>query len=345
MIAISLGYVPLTDAAPLLVARSLGLFEKHGLDISLHREVSWATIRDKLGHGALDGAHMLAPMALAATAGIDDTPKPTLAISALAENGSSFAFARALSQQMLNDVSGSPDPVSLGRALANLVRDRRKRGAAPVTLARVFPYSIHNYLLSYWLTASGIDPQGDVRLMVVPPNRMSEFFAAGRIDGCAVGAPWSDVADQAGLAQKLLRAADIWPSGPDKILGMSADRALELGDGVWRLQAALDEASDWCDDKAQRLSLLEILASEDALGLPAAVLEPALSDELKFRCKPRLAHGVWIAEQMARWGHLQSSSDIPDLAAQVYDHPFAEDQDGLNASIAPLFDQSPLQPK
>ena len=175
---LQLGFIPLVDAAPLIVAQEKGYFAAEGLSVSLNREGSWATIRDKVAAGALDGAHMLAPMVLAASLGIGSEPKAMIAPIALNRGGA----AVTLSTRLTGDGGA-------GARLTHLVRRRQEEGASPLTLAAVYPFSIHNYLLRHWLVGLGLNPDVDVRLTVVPPPRTAALLGEGVIEGFCAGAP------------------------------------------------------------------------------------------------------------------------------------------------------------
>ena len=185
--ALRLGFIALNDAATMIVAKAQGYFADEGLSVTLSREVSWATVRDKIKVGALDGAHMLAPTALAVSLGVGgDEPTPLLAPFALNLNGPAITLSSHLA-----DVIG-PGPTAEG--LARLIARRRDEGASALTLAVVFPFSTHNYLLRDWLARSGIDPDRDVRLTVAPPSRMTELLAGGVVEGFCVTEPWNAAA-------------------------------------------------------------------------------------------------------------------------------------------------------
>ena len=197
---LKLGFIALTDCAPLVVAKEHGLFEAEGLDIALSREASWANIRDKVASGALDGAHMLAPIALASTLGAGASAVPMIAPISLNANGSSITLSKTLATQV-RTYGGHETPAGSPRAahaLKRLIDRRAAAGERPLTFAVVFPFSIHNYLLRYWLADAGIDPDRDVRLTVVPPPRMAARMLAGEVDGFCVGAPWGAVVEAAG---------------------------------------------------------------------------------------------------------------------------------------------------
>jgi len=233
LVDLRLGFIPLTDCAPLVVAQDLGLFAEEGLNVTLSREASWATVRDKVAVGALDGAHMLAPMALASPLGVDGAgdARPMIAPLALNLNGSAITVSTALAAALREiDPEGMAARPITARPLARLVARSRAQGAPPLTFAVVFPYSMHAYQLRYWMAQAGIDPDLDVRLVVTPPPRMVEQLRLGGIDGFCVGAPWNAVAAQEGLGEMLIKASEFWPGSPDKVFGVKALWARERPD-------------------------------------------------------------------------------------------------------------------
>lgn len=317
-----LGFIPLTDCAPLIVARSLGLFAEEGLRVELNREAAWATIRDKVAVGALDGAHMLAPMTLAA--GVSpDIAKPMIAPMALNANGSAITVSTALAQA-LEEI----DPVALGARpvtaapLKALIDQRRRTGARLLTFAVVFPYSMHNYALRYWLAQAGVDPDRDVRLVVTPPPRMVEQLASGAIDGFCVGAPWNAVAAARGVGEILMKASQFWPGGPDKVFGVTADWATGHADELRAALRALIRAAAWADDQANRDELVALLARPEHVGVDPAAIARALEGEIIFHRGaaglPRRDHALWFLSQMARWGQVGLDLDAEAVADRVY---------------------------
>lgn len=325
---LKLGFIPLTDCAPLVVAKSLGFFAEEGLDVSLSREASWATIRDKVAVGALDGAHMLAPMALAAAAGASggltlDVGPSLIAPMALNRNGSAITVSKALAQAMR-----AADPEAMGEqpasaaALAKVIAQRSGQGAAPLTFAVVFPYSMHNYELRYWLAQAGIDPDKDVRLVVTPPPRMVEQMRAGEIDGFCVGAPWNAVAEREGLGEIVIAASAFWPGGPDKVFGVTQAWAHHYPDELRAALRALIRAAAWADDAAHREDLIALLARPEHVGVAPEALARALSDEIVFHRGgagvPRREHALWFLSQMVRWGQVSAEVDLEAAADAVY---------------------------
>lgn len=325
---LKLGFIPLTDCAPLVVAKSLGFFAEEGLDVSLSREASWATIRDKVAVGALDGAHMLAPMALAAAAGASggltlDVGPSLIAPMALNRNGSAITVSKGLAQAMraADPQAMAEQPLS-ARALAKVIAERAGQGASPLTFAVVFPYSMHNYELRYWLAEAGIDPDRDVRLVVTPPPRMVEQMRAGDIDGFCVGAPWNAVAEHEGLGEIVITASAFWPGGPDKVFGVTEAWAHHYPDELRAALRALIRASAWADDASNRRDLVALLARREHVGVAPEVLARALADEIVFHREgaglPRREHALWFLSQMVRWGQVAPDADLAAAADAVY---------------------------
>jgi len=304
-----LGFIPLTDCAPMAAAQALGFFEEEGLNVELVREASWATIRDKVAVGALDGAHMLAPMALAAAANGEGE---ILAPLALNQNGSAITLSTALAETV----------APTGEGLAEVVAARRTRGEGLLTFAVVFPYAMHNYFLRDWLATAGVDPDRDVRIVVIPPPRMVERMRAGEVDGFCVGAPWNAVAEADGVGRILMRASRFWPGGPDKVLGVTGALAERRPDELRGALRAVIRGAAWADDPANRELLVEILARPDRVDAAPAAIARALETEIVFHRDgaglPRREHGLWFLSQMVRWGQLDAGADLEALVDRVY---------------------------
>ncbi|CAN7363282.1 CmpA/NrtA family ABC transporter substrate-binding protein [Phenylobacterium sp. LjRoot219] len=311
---LKLGFVPLNDAAPLIVAQERGFFDAEGVDVRLSREVSWATVRDKVAAGALDGAHMLAPIALATTLGMGGDPQPMIAPMALNRSGAAFALSRRLT-------AGMEPGESRQAGLARLIAQRRAQGEPPLVFAVVFTYSTHSYLLRYWLAEAGIDPDHDVRITVAPPSRMASKLAAGELDGFCAGEPWSAVAEDEGLGEVAFRAFDIWRDGPEKILGVTAEWARRHPDTLQALLRALLKAAAWADEADNRPELAELLARPDHIGAPAASIVRSLPTTTFHRDAanaPLPVQAGWLLSQMMRWGQAPRDLDVAAVAAQVY---------------------------
>ena len=321
-----LGFLPLVDCAPLVVAHERGLFAAQGLDVALSREASWANVRDKVQAGLLDGAHMLGPMPLAASLGAGGERTAMIAPLSLNTNGAAVTVSTALAEEMraLDPAGMAKRPRTAG-ALAKVVASRRAAGGRPLVLATVFSYSMHAYLLRYWLAQAGIDPDRDVRLVVTPPPRMGARLEAGEIDGFCVGAPWNALSQAVGAGETLIDAAEFWPGGPDKVLGVTAAWATLNAGALQGLIRALITAAAWADEPGNRDELTSMLAAPAYVDTPAAVLRLALADPVqgvRFHRGaagfPWRSHAAWFLCQMARWGQVDGEEDPEAIARQVY---------------------------
>jgi hypothetical protein len=200
MTTVRIGFIPLVDTALLVAARDEGFAADEGLALELVREVSWANIRDKLNVGLFDAAHMLAPAAIASTLGLGHVKVPLAVPAALNLNGNAITVSRRVYEEL----------------------ERRRRGEPPLTFANTFPFSMHNYQLRIWMRWGGIDPDEDVRLVVIPPPLMAKSLESGHIDGFCVGAPWNAMTVAGGGAAILHLGTQIVTNCPEKVLAVPA---------------------------------------------------------------------------------------------------------------------------
>lgn len=265
-----LGWVSLTDAAPLLVAQERGLFAKHGLDVELRREIGWATIRDKLIYGEIDAAHAPAPMLWSMQLGLGCPPCEALTALVLSLNGNAITLSQSLWEAGVRD----------GASLREHARTRRAK--TPLTFGVVFPFSSHHLLLAEWLRTAGLNPATDVRIVVVPPAQMFRNLAARTIDGFCSGEPWNSLSVREGAGWCPAWSAALNPGHIEKILLVTRRFAETYGPTHAALVRALTEAAAWCDEPHHREQLAELLAQPAHLNLPAAVIAPALTG--RFDC-------------------------------------------------------------
>ncbi len=317
-----LGFIALTDCAPLVVASERGLFAAEGLDVELCREASWANIRDKVGAGLLDGAHMLGPMALATSIGAGGECTPMVAPLALNLNGSAITVSKALANALRDvDPVGMAERPRSAHALALAIEARRSAGERPLVFAAVFPFSMHAYELRYWMAAAGVDPDRDVRLVITPPARMAAQLRAGEIDGFCVGAPWNAVSVAEGAGEILIHATEFWRGGPDKVFAVTADWAKRNPEVLLALVRSLMQAAAWADDPDNRDELAALLARPDYVGVPARVVRQSLDGVTFYRNAanfPWRSHALWFLTQMRRWGQIGPDVDLAAVAQAVY---------------------------
>jgi NitT/TauT family transport system ATP-binding protein len=333
LVPLTVGFVPLIDCAPLVVAVEMGFAAAEGLTLTLKRENAWATIRDRVIVGHFQAAQMLGPMPIASRLGVGQLTVDLIAPMALGWGGNAITVAGATWQAMCaQGAAEAAGPAQQGRALRAVLGARALSGAAPLTLAMVHPFSSHHYALRYWLAASGIDPDEDVRLVVVPPAFMVDALRDGQIDGFCVGEPWNSLAVAAGAGNIVTPTTAIWQRNPEKVLGMRADWALRHPDETKALIRALYRACHWCDH-AEAGELARLLARPDIIGEPAAEIERGLSGALclapgsvpvtvaefqgfarQFGTVPRASHALWFHTQMVRWKQLPAASAAESAA-------------------------------
>jgi len=263
-----LGFVPLTDCAPLVMAQEMGLFKKFGLEVRLSRELGWATVRDKIVHGELDAAHALAAMPLAATLGLGSVACECLTAMVLNQHGNAITLSADLWKRGVRD----------GKTLREeIIRSRREK---MFTFGMVFPFSSHRHLFRKWLSAHGIDPERDVRFVVVPPPQMAANLKAGHLDGFCVGEPWNSLAVQARTGWIAATSADLDPGHPEKVLMVRADFAARRHGEHLALIAALRQACEYCDQPENRAAIAATLERREYVGTPAEILKRGLAGQL-----------------------------------------------------------------
>jgi ABC-type nitrate/sulfonate/bicarbonate transport system substrate-binding protein len=338
LVALTLGFIPLVDCAPLIVAKEKGFAAEEGLALTLTRERSWANIRDRVMLGHFDAAQMLGPMPIASTLGVGHVETPMIAPFSLGLGGNAITVSPAVFAEM--EAAGAnlaARPAEMGRALENAVFRRRNKGAPPLTLAVVHPFSGHNYELRYWLASAGVDPDYDVRITVLPPSAMVGAVLDRQIDGFCVGEPWNSLAVDAGAGVIIVTKSALWRQGPEKVLGFRADFAERWPERLAALVRALYKAADWTGRDENHGELSRMLAAPTYLGTPADVILRALAcrlvktrggepesvpDFLVFHDHaanfPWQSHSLWFYSQMVRWGQVGYSRALAQKARLVY---------------------------
>ncbi|HYM35097.1 MAG TPA: CmpA/NrtA family ABC transporter substrate-binding protein, partial [Steroidobacteraceae bacterium] len=324
---IVIGFIPLTDCAPLVVAAEKGFAAEVGLELTLVRETSWANIRDRVVVGHFDAAHMLGPMTIAATLGIGHLRTAMIAPYSLGLGGNAITVSNALWEQMIaHGAHANATPQVQGIALQRTVRAREQSHKPPLTLAMVYPFSCHNYQLRYWLAASDIHPDHDVRLVVLPPPLLVDAMREGQIDGFCVGEPWNSLAVAVGVGCIVAPTSAIWRLSPEKVLGCRLAWAQRHPERLTALIRALYRASQWCELPANHAELVKLLAEPRYIGAPAEILLRGLSNRLTLvpgdapqaianfylpsRCAatfPWTSHALWFYSQMVRWRQIAYS--------------------------------------
>lgn len=370
MSALRIGFIPLVDAAALVVAVDRGFAAEEGLDVTLVREVSWSNVRDKLNLGIFDAAHLLAPVAIASSLGLGHIKMPITVPFTLAVNGNAITVSPALHEAILGELNGqAPDPHATADALARVVARRRAAGLEPLTFAMTFPYSTHNYQLRFWMAAGGVDPDHDVNMVVLPPPLMVESLASGQVDAFCVGAPWNSVAVDSGVGHILHFMSDLLFRAAEKVVAVRQSWQQGNPETLAALVRACRRAALFIEAPEHRAEVCEILARPERLGVSVEVLERTLAGRLRVlpdgttrdsdrylligrlgASRPEPVQAAWLFAQMVRWGQarftpetLAIARDVfrPDLYdAAVGGEPDAipDAGDGIGAFTGPPFD-------
>lgn len=306
----TVGFVPLVDAAPLIVAREMGFDRAEGIVLDLRRASAWSALRDMVIYGQVDAAQMLSPMPIATALGLGGAGAALSAVAVLSTNGEVVCVSRAM-EARLRDAGHSfyfDDATAAGRALI-------AAATGPLRIAVPFPFSMHAELLYYWLTALGLPSPAGLDIRTVPPPLMGAALAAGDIDACCVGEPWGSMAVEGGLGALLLPGAAIWSGAPEKVLGVRSDLADASPEPLHALIRAVWHACQWLSNPDSRVTACEMLAARDYLNVPAEVIDRALAGHFTITTRgdgrmadrfirfdqvtPEPAHAAWIGERLA----------------------------------------------
>ncbi|MEB3162807.1 MAG: nitrate ABC transporter ATP-binding protein [Prochlorothrix sp.] len=323
-INLELGFIPLTAAAPLVVAKEKGFFQKHGLDeVSLVRETSWRGVVDGIVGGYLDAAQMPAGMPTWLTAGgYQDQPLPMVTALTMTRNGNAITLSKALCDRGINSLD------TFREALRSTPDQRH-------TLGMVHPSSMHNLLLRYWLAAGDINPDRDVSLKTIPPAQMVADLKAQTIDGYCVGEPWNLRAMLEEVGVTVATDLEIWPGHPGKVLGVREDWANTYPNTHVALVKALLEACQYCADPANGEEIRTILAQRDYLSTSVDYIQ--LGDPHQYSCsldhphreyahhyffgegmnRPSRTEHLWMMTQMARWGDIPFPRNWVEILERV----------------------------
>ena len=369
-----IGFIPLCDAAALLVAVDKGFAAAEGLDVELVREVSWSNIRDKLNIGLFDAAHMIAPVAIASSLGLGHVKVPMVAPFALGVNGNAITVSPALYASIAAAADGNiSDPLVSARALARVVASRKARGQEPLTFGMTFPFSTHNYHLRFWMAAGGVDPDDDVRLVVLPPPYMVESLANKLVDAFCVGAPWNSVAVNLGIGFILHFMSEILTRAAEKVLAFRSRWAHDHPVVLAKLVRAHARAAAFIEDVSNRDEVAAMLGASHRIGVPAEVIRRTLDGRMKVAPdgtmrtdrnylligrdgadRPYQAQAAWLYAQMVRWGQAPLSEEMRQAAMAVfrpdlYDAALGaasrstDTADHIGAFVGPAFDPGDIR--
>lgn len=306
---LDIGFIPLTDCAPLVVAKEKGFFQEFGLEVNLVRETSWKAIAKGVVSQQLDAAMMVAGMPLSLTMGAGNHGAvPVITALTLARNGNAITLSKKL----------------YNKGVRNIADFKQALQATPDkthTLGMVYPSSMHNLILRYWLASGGVDPDQDVSLMVIPPPQMLANLKAGNIDGYCVGEPWNSHAVKEGVGFVVATDLDIFPGHMEKVLGVREDWAKQYPETHIALIKALLVACEYCDDPRNREEILNLITQEQYIGSEPEYTRPGFIDAYDRGTEQEPQHlykynqfyvdktnipdqvqCLWILTEMARWG-------------------------------------------
>ncbi|GLQ17233.1 nitrate ABC transporter substrate-binding protein [Maritalea porphyrae] len=350
-----LGFIKLTDMAPLAIAYEKGFFEDEGLFVTLEPQANWKVLLDRTITGELDGAHMLAGQPLAATIGYG-TKAHIVTPFSMDLNGNGITVSNEVWEMMKPhleyDADGKPvHPISAA-SLKPVVEAFEAEGKN-FNMGMVFPVSTHNYELRYWLAAGGIHPgfyspsdvsgqiDADALLSVTPPPQMPATLEAGTIHGYCVGEPWNQAAVFKGIGVPVITDFEIWKNNPEKVFGLTKEFTEENPNTTLALTKALIRAAKWLDenDNANRAEAVEILSRSEYVGADAEVIANSMTGTFEYEkgdkrsvpdfnvfyrynaTYPFYSDAVWYLTQMRRWGQIAEQKDdtwYDDVAKSVY---------------------------
>jgi ABC-type nitrate/sulfonate/bicarbonate transport system substrate-binding protein len=332
---LTIGFLPLVDACLPILAREHGFAEDEGLTIRPVKDVSWATVLDRLLYGHSDAAHMVAPLAIATTLGRGRPAQPLSVPFVLGLNGNAITMHPDLAARV-NPSGTLGDPNAVGAALAEVVKERVAIDR-PIRFGVVHRYSSHNYMLRYWLAACGIRPDIDVEIATVPPPFCADALEAGEVDAICVGEPWNSVAVQRGVGTIVLATAQIWRRGVEKVLAMREQVLEDKRESVVLLVRAMCRAARHFIDPANWDTNAAILARPNYLDGDAAVIKRAISDRLLLNRNGEIVHypdfmfqyreaanfpwvsqAEWLYSQMVRWDGVAYDPADARKAAEVF---------------------------
>ena len=332
---LTIGFLPLVDACLPILAHEHGFAEEEGLALAFQRDVSWATVLDRLLYGHSDAAHLIAPLAIATTLGRGRPAQPLATPFVLGLNGNAVTMSRELAAK-LAEPGKLADPVALGAALAEEARIRKAAGRK-LRFGVVHRYSSHNYMLRYWLAASGIRPDEEVEIVTIAPPFVADAMEAGEIDGACVGEPWNSAAVARGVGVIVLATAQIWRRGVEKVLAFRAPVLEERREAAEKLIRAMRKAGAHFIEPENWEANAAILARPNYIGADAGLILAAISDRLILRRDsapvhypdfmfqhreaanfPWVSQAEWLYTQLVRWDHLPFSPADAEAAARVF---------------------------
>ncbi|MCU0429926.1 MAG: ABC transporter substrate-binding protein [Cytophagaceae bacterium] len=341
---IRIGFIPLTDCAPIVMAKELGLFAKYGVDVEVTKEASWASVRDKILTGELQGAHCLYTMPLSVYTGVGGKAGSEMYVAMmLSNNGQAITLSK--------DFCGLVGYKQFAKVNASVNTVKQKK---EVTFAMTFPGGTHDLWLRYWMGATGID-QKKVGIITIPPPQMVANMKVDNMEGYCVGEPWGGVAAAQNIGFTHVATQDIWQHHPEKAFVVNKEFATGRKEDMKKVMKAILEACQWLDVPANRKKAAAILAKPYYVNAPLAVIEARLLGSSDLGCElgvqkykddymmfyrggntnlPRKSHAIWAMAQYVRFGYLTTPPDYAGIADKlILDDVYREVAKSMNVPI------------
>ncbi|POY36815.1 nitrate ABC transporter [Flavobacterium alvei] len=350
---VRLGFIPLTDCSPIVMAKELGLFKKYGVEVIVTKESSWANIRDKVLTGELDGAHCLYSMPFSVYTGVGGKAGSEMKIAMMLNvNGQAITLS--------NDFCGKVGFKQMNKVTP--VVAAKLKAEKEVTFAMTFPGGTHDLWLRNWMSIAGLN-QRAVKIITIPPPQMVANMKVGNMDGYCVGEPWGGVAVKQGIGFTQVASQDIWKDHPEKALVVNKDFSAKRKADLVKVMKAVMEACKWLDVPANRKKAAAIIGKAPYVNAPAEVIENRLMGNYDLGCNqgtevydkdymlfykggtvnyPRKSHAIWAMAQFVRFGYLKEAPNYNAIADKlILQDLYEEVAKSMNVKI-PTDDMKPF---
>ena len=331
---IKLGYIALTDASPLIIAKEKGFYAKHGLpDVEVLKQASWGALRDNMvlggGSNGIDGAHILTPLPYLLTTGKvtqNNVPVPMAILARLNQDCQGISVS--------NEFKGTG--VTLDASKLKAAFEAKKAAGKEVKVAMTFPGGTHDLWLRYWLAAGGIDPDKDVSTIVVPPAQMVANMKVGNLDAFCVGEPWNEQLVNQDIGFTALTTGELWKRHPEKALGVRADWVEKNPIATKALIMGTIEAAQWCEKRENKQEMAEIIGRRQWFNVPVADIIGRIKGDINYgngrvatgtdlymkfwgqgASFPYKSHDAWFVTEDIRWGKFAPDTDVKALVDKV----------------------------
>src|SRR6187200_3372380 len=332
--AAKLGFIALTDASPLFVAKEKGIFAKYGMpDVEVQKQASWGATRDNLVLGSegngIDGAHILTPMPYLISAGKvtqNNVPTPMYILARLNLDSQCISVGKEYAEQRIG-----LDTKPFKEAL-----DKKKAAGKSVKAAMTFPGGTHDLWIRYWLAAGGIDPDKDIETIVVPPPQMVANMKVGTMDCFCVCEPWNLQLIHQKIGYTAITTGELWDKHPEKSFGMRAAYVDKYPNAAKALLMAVMEAQQWCEKMENKDEMSAIVGKRQWFNVPVADIVGRAKGDINYgngrvakgtkeymkfwsdhASYPFKSHDAWFVTEDIRWGKFDGSTDVKALVDKV----------------------------